>query len=78
MRRPPPFVQLEMVVVTVETKRAIFCTLADGLDLWVPRSLLHEDSEVKSYGQEGLLIVAGWYAWEQGLEGAVEYLGRSL
>ncbi len=34
----------------------------DRANVWVPKSVVHDDSEVQGEGDEGLLIVADWYA----------------
>lgn len=51
------------VMVVHETEFALLCkNLDDGLVAWVPKSQVHEDSEVWEKGQEGILIVKDWFA----------------
>lgn len=49
-----------------ETKKAILVNRGGG-DLWVPKSVIHDDSEVFEEGHEGTLIVETWWAEEKGL-----------
>jgi hypothetical protein len=61
---------LGVVTVLRETDRAI---LVEGKDLdeetWIPKSMVHEDSEVWKDGQEaGELVVKTWFARERGWE----------
>lgn len=55
-----------VVVCVAETTKAI--KVYDGTkEFWVPKSVVHEDSEVWKTGQEGTLIVAEWWAEKEGL-----------
>lgn len=49
-----------------ETPKAILVNRGKG-DLWVPKSVIHDDSEVYEEGHEGTLIVKRWWAEEKGL-----------
>lgn len=51
-----------------ETTRAILVTNAENeLDeFWLPKSTVHDDSEVYSVGDEGKLIVVRWMAEKKG------------
>ena len=54
--------------VVRETDKALLVELEDtGEELWVPRSLIHDDSEVWAEGQTGELVVAAWWAEQSGL-----------
>lgn len=51
-----------------ETTRAILVTNSENeLDeFWLPKSTVHDDSEVYSAGDEGKLIVVRWMAEKKG------------
>lgn len=36
-------------------------------EVWVPKSVVHDDSEVYKEGDTGTLIVARWFAEKEGL-----------
>lgn len=58
-----------------ETDRALLIELQptddelDRVERWIPKSLVHDDSEVFDAGEhaEGTLVVEGWWAAEKGL-----------
>lgn len=37
------------------------------IKVWVPKSLIHDDSEVYKAGTDGKLVVARWFAEREGL-----------
>jgi len=41
---------------------------AGGAVFWVPKSVIHEDSEVYQAGGEGNLVVYEWFAIDRGWE----------
>lgn len=53
------------------TPRAILIRLdADGIDRWIPKSMIHDDSEVwdENEGNEhGEIVVKSWFAEKEGL-----------
>jgi hypothetical protein len=49
-----------------ETEKALHVRLYDDEMAWVPKSQIHDDSEVWSNGQKGTLIVTEWYAKQKG------------
>lgn len=58
---------------TVERDKAICVELdpdspaVDGnVEVWLPKSVVHDDSEVWEYGQEGEVYVQRWFARKQG------------
>lgn len=55
--------------VVRETEKALLVRLHDHKDkeLWVPKSQIHDDSEVYEEGTEGILLVTEWFAEEEGL-----------
>jgi hypothetical protein len=50
-----------------ETASAIRVRLEDGRAQWIPKSVVSEDSEVWKHGDEGELVIAGWFALKEGL-----------
>lgn len=50
-----------------ETQKAVLVRLDDGSEHWVPKSQIHEDSEVYASGTDGTLIVSRWWAEKEGL-----------
>lgn len=56
------------VEAIAETDKALLCTDHGGWEQWVPKSQIHDDSEVYKKGQEGDLIVKSWWAEQNGIE----------
>ena len=58
-------------ICIIESKRAILVLRksqpTDRRELWVPKEVLHEDSEVYKEGDEGKLVVETWWAEKKGL-----------
>lgn len=52
---------------TAVSPEAIMVTLADGKQLWVPQSQVHDDSEVYRKGDSGKLVVTEWWAQQRNL-----------
>jgi len=52
-----------------ETAKALLVYLeSDGEEHWIPKSVIHDDSEVYSMkAGDGELIVEGWWAEKEGL-----------
>ena len=51
-----------------ETAAAIRVRAGDlAQDIWIPKSVLHDDSEVYESGTEGELVVMRWWAQKEGL-----------
>ena len=51
-----------------ETSKAVLIRLIDrGDELWIPKSVIHDDSEVYEYGQTGEVYVKQWWAENNGL-----------
>lgn len=44
------------------TPKALLVLTEDGEERWVPKSVIHDDSEVFDEGHEGELIVQQWWA----------------
>jgi len=51
--------------------KAICVRLSDGREVWVPSSVVHDDSPAWRVGDEGNLIVKEWWAAKQTVERAV-------
>jgi hypothetical protein len=49
-----------------ETEKALLVELEDGEEVWIPKSVIDDDSEVFGVGDEGKLVVEGWFAVKQG------------
>lgn len=50
-----------------ETDKALLVAVEDlGEEIWVPKSQIHDDSEVYADGHEGDLVVSAWYAASKG------------
>ena len=54
--------------MTGETAKALFITV-DGEKKVVPKSQVHDDSEVWQTGDKGTMIMAKWLADKEELEG---------
>lgn len=52
---------------TRETERAVLVELESGEEVWIPKSVIHDDSEVWGAGQAGDVIVMAWFAEKEGL-----------
>lgn len=59
-------VDLANVTVKRDSGKALLC-LIDGDDYWIPKSQIHDDSEVYEMETEGTLIIPRWLAEEKGL-----------
>jgi hypothetical protein len=58
-------VDLGRAVCVEERKLAVRVVLA-GVHYWLPKSILHDDSEVYKMGDSGKLIVKQWWAEKEG------------
>lgn len=50
---------------TRETDKAVLFII-EGQEEWIPKSQIHDDSEVWQGGCEGALIVTEWFAEQRG------------
>lgn len=50
------------------TEKALLVELDDKREVWIPRSVVHDDSEVfdDRANREGELVVASWFARKEG------------
>lgn len=46
---------------------SLYCDLGRGKARWVPRAALHNDTEVLDVGDHGDLVVASWWAENEGI-----------
>lgn len=60
------YVEIENVKSERSTDLAV-CCLIDGESVWIPRSQIHDDSEVYDGHQEGTLLITKWIAEQKGL-----------
>jgi hypothetical protein len=58
--------KFEDVVAVKETGAAVLCRI-DGAEHWIPKTQIHDDSEVWEEGQEGELVITEWIAKQKGL-----------
>lgn len=54
-------------VAIKETDKALLVEI-DGDEQWIPKTAVHEDSEVYQEGDEGDLVLKGWFAQKIGVE----------
>lgn len=52
-----------------ETEKALLVEDDDGAEHWIPKSVVHDDSEVFDAGKnaDGRLVVKRWFAEKEGL-----------
>lgn len=70
-------VRFEKCVATVETAKALLVRCDDDGDAakfnekpegrWLPKSCIHDDSEVNSKDDKGMLVVKTWFAKKEGI-----------
>ena len=58
--------ELDDVTVEAETGLALLCII-DDKQIWIPKSVVHEDSEVSGEGDTGTIVVMRWFVEKQGL-----------
>lgn len=65
---PRPF-EIGPSKVIRETEKALLVRLHDSDDLWIPKSVIHDNSEVFDDDQnsEGNLVIHEWWAEKNGL-----------
>ena len=54
-------VRLDDVTCIKETAAAV-CVTIEGEEHWIPKSQIHDDSEVYADGTSGTLIISAWIA----------------
>ena len=63
-------VDFDDVICETETEMALGCfNMDDSKDsiCWVPKSMVHEESDVQAAGDTGTIIVSRWWAKKAGL-----------
>jgi hypothetical protein len=66
---PEPHEYSETVKCIGESRYALQLRVeGTGRKFWVPKSVVHDDSEVFEEGQEGRLVLHSWFAEKEGLE----------
>lgn len=58
--------EVDVIGVERETDMAILVQTAEG-QAWIPKSQIHEDSEVWAEGDRGILVIPEWLAEDKGL-----------
>lgn len=57
----------ENVRCDVDTDKALLAEFEDGSKHWIPKKVIHDDSDVYKKGTDGNLIVEDWFAEKEGL-----------
>jgi hypothetical protein len=66
--REVEYVTIKNVVAIGETADAVLCVFEDGKrEVWIPKSRIHDDSEVFADDHEGKLVIPEWLAEREGL-----------
>lgn len=58
---------VEIDTLCIAETQAALLIEHDGERVWVPRSVIADDSEVTGKHDEGVLVIAEWFANKQGL-----------
>jgi hypothetical protein len=59
-------VEIDDVTVEAETDLALLCVI-DDKQRWIPKSVVHEVSEVAGQGDTGTIVLLRWFAEKEGL-----------
>lgn len=59
-------VEVDDVTIEAETDLALLCNINEKKH-WIPKSVVHEDSEVSSEGDTGTIVIMRWFAEKEGL-----------
>lgn len=59
-------VSFDDIEVISDSEKAILVNV-DGMDCWIPKSQIDDDSEVYEKGTFGKLVISEWIAKEKGL-----------
>lgn len=70
-------VEIDDCFCSRETEKAILVMLPDNDEKWIPKSQVHDDSEVFEDGNHGVLIISKWFADKEDLTalGDIKYIG---
>jgi len=50
-----------------DTDKALLVEFEDGVERWIPKSVIDDDSEVYKMGTSGTLVVKQWFAEKEEL-----------
>ncbi len=53
--------EFENVQAIRANELSLLCSI-DGNEVWIPKSKIHNDSEVRAEGDEGTLVIPQWLA----------------
>ena len=59
-------VAIDRVTCTKATDHALLCVI-DGVEHWIPRSQVFDESDVLEEGDTGSLVITEWIAQQKGL-----------
>lgn len=59
-------VQIQNVTVIRDTEKALLVEI-EGEEVWIPKKMIDDDSEVYKIGTEGTLVIPLWLAEEKDL-----------
>ena len=60
-------VRSDDVLIIAETEKAICCEGIVDYPVWIPKSQVHDDSEIWRKDDEGTLTITRWWAEEENL-----------
>ena len=63
---PEDIATFEDVIAIAESKAALQCVI-EGKDIWIPKAVITDDSEVYTEGDRGELVIKEWFAVKGGL-----------
>ncbi len=66
MSCPSGCVEFGDVEVLAESDKAVLCDV-EGEEVWIPKSQIHDDSEVYAADTSGRLVVTEWIARQKGI-----------
>jgi hypothetical protein len=69
-RRKDEGIPFEDSMAIRSTEMALLVRLGeeyDSKEIWVPKSVIHDDSEIMDVGDEGSLVLATWFVEKEGL-----------
>lgn len=58
--------EMRCTLVKKDTGDALLCVTKEHGEVWIPKSMIHEDSETYKAGTDGTLIVKQWLAEQRG------------
>ncbi len=70
MKAADSAVELEVERVQATTDKALLCQI-DGVDYWIPKSVILDGGDVhgaSEEGTEGTILVTEWWAKDRGLD----------